>query len=72
MSTPEEIITNIGAVGAVATPWWLPHLSTVSEIAALIAPILGVIWLAVQIVIKLRDYRQKAKFRRDLKAHLGQ
>lgn len=43
------------AASAVTSPIWLPWLYSVSEFAALVAPILGVIWLAVQIVAKLRE-----------------
>lgn len=39
-------VSNVVAVGAVASPLWLAH---VSEIAALVLPIIGVLWLAVQI-----------------------
>jgi len=48
-----ETVTTTGAVGAVASPWWLPSLQTVSDAAALWLPILGVAWLLVQIGVKL-------------------
>lgn len=47
------------AASAVTSPIWLPWLYSVSEIAALVAPILGVIWLTVQIVAKLRETFRK-------------
>lgn len=53
MNHPGEIVTNTGAVAAIASPWWLPALHQVSDVAALILPILGVIWLVVQISVKL-------------------
>jgi len=56
---PDELITTAGAVGAIGSPWWLPWLQTVSEFAAIIAPILGVIWLLVQITFKLREAFKK-------------
>lgn len=43
------------AATAVASPVWLPWLSTTSEVAAVIAPILGTIWLVVQIISKARE-----------------
>ena len=42
--------TNASAVAAVASPWWLPLLKSTSEYAAFILPIMGVIWLAIQMV----------------------
>ena len=44
-----NIITTPTAVAAVLTPWWLPVLQTISEAAALALPILGVLWLTMQI-----------------------
>lgn len=45
--------TTVVAAGAVASPWWLEWLSNVSEIAALLLPIAGLIWLIVQVVMRL-------------------
>lgn len=45
--------TTAAAAGAIASPIWLPWLQTASELAAVIAPILGVIWLLVQIWSKI-------------------
>lgn len=42
--------SNVIATGAVLTPFWFPTLQQWSEIAAFALPILGVIWLVVQIV----------------------
>ena len=55
---PTEKTTNIVAAGAVASPAWLPVLELVSEYAALLLPILGVIWLAVQIIFKFRENKR--------------
>lgn len=49
-----DITSNIIASLAVISPAWLPTLSSVSAEAALLLPIMGVIWLAVQIFAKLR------------------
>ena len=43
-----EKISNYVAAGAVLSPAWLPTLAEVSSTAALLLPILGVIWLLVQ------------------------
>jgi hypothetical protein len=53
--TNGEIVTDTGAIAAIASPLWLPALHTASEVAALILPILGATWLAVQIIIKLHQ-----------------
>jgi len=51
--TQGEVVTDTGAVAAVLSPWWLPALHDVSQIAALLLPIAGVVWLAVQIIDKI-------------------
>lgn len=51
--TSGEMVTDTGAVAAIASPWWLPVLHHWSEIFAQLLPIAGVIWLAVQIGIKI-------------------
>jgi hypothetical protein len=53
-----EKITTAGAIGAVATPWWLPSLNEVSQVCATLAPILGVVWLVFQFVLKVRELRK--------------
>ena len=55
--TTEKITTWVAA-GAVVSPAWLPSLQAMSQIAALLLPILGVIWLAVQIYFKVREHRR--------------
>jgi hypothetical protein len=57
-----EDYVNAGAAGAIISPWWLPPLHDVSTIAAEIAPILGIIWLVLQMVTKLIDTYRKWKF----------
>jgi hypothetical protein len=42
------------------TPFWLPSLSTVSEVAATATPILGAIWLIVQIGSKVYSWIKKS------------
>lgn len=51
--TNGEAVTDTGALAALVSPVWLPALHTASEVAALVLPILGATWLAVQIAIKL-------------------
>jgi len=48
-------VTTASAVGAVASPLWLPTLADVSQICATLAPILGVAWLLFQFVLKVRE-----------------
>jgi hypothetical protein len=51
----QDKITTASAVGAVASPLWLPSLADVSQICATVAPILGVVWLLFQFGLKIRD-----------------
>lgn len=51
-------VTNVAAGGAIVSPWWLPAIAGVSEFAAIILPILGAIWLAVQIWAKVTEVRR--------------
>lgn len=50
-------MTDTGAIAAIASPIWLPALHQVSEVAALLLPIAGVIWLVVQIGVKIYNRR---------------
>ncbi len=43
----DKTTTSI-AVGAVASPWWLPTLSEVSHTAGQLLPIAGLVWILVQ------------------------
>lgn len=56
--THGEIVTDTGAIAAIASPWWLPALHQVSDVAALLLPIAGVIWLVVQIVVKIQQHKR--------------
>jgi hypothetical protein len=38
------------ALAAVVSPWWLPIVSHVSEVAATLLPILGCTWIIIQIL----------------------
>lgn len=51
--TSGEAVTDTGAVAAIISPWWLPALHDVSQVAAFFLPILGAVWLIVQIAIKI-------------------
>lgn len=42
--------TNAVAVGAVVSPLWMPWLQTVSDTAALLLPIAGLMWLVIQML----------------------
>jgi hypothetical protein len=60
-STTAEKIQAVIAAGAIASPLWERWLRTVSEDAALLAPILGCAWLAVQIGAKLYELRRRSR-----------
>lgn len=53
--------TTAIAASAVASPVWLPWLQTASQVAATFAPILGAIWLLVQIWAKISEVRARKK-----------
>ena len=44
----DQPLTSVVAGASVISPVWLPGLSDISSISALLLPILGVIWLIVQ------------------------
>lgn len=48
-----EKITTAAAGGAVVSPWWLPVLRDWSEVAGLLLPIAGLLWLLVQITLRI-------------------
>lgn len=56
-----DTTTNTVATAMVTTPFWLPWLHTSSEVAATVTPILGAIWLLVQISSKLHNALRKDK-----------
>ncbi|MEY9719267.1 hypothetical protein ABIA22_001757 [Sinorhizobium fredii] len=58
-----EHTTTAVAASAVATPVWLPWLYSASESAAVVAPILGVVWLIVQITSKSVETYKKIRDR---------
>ena len=51
----DEPITAAVATVALASPWWLPALKQASVYAGDWLPILGAVWLAVQIVTRIID-----------------
>lgn len=57
--TYAEIVTDTGAAAAVVSPLWLPSLHEVSAEAALILPILGAVWLSVQIFHRIYMLRKE-------------
>lgn len=54
-----DTLTTATAGAAVASPFWLPSLQTFSEIASIMLPILGALWLLVQIGAKLYEVWKK-------------
>lgn len=50
---------NKAVIGAaVSSPWWLPMLQKVSEIAAIILPIAGLFWIILQMVMAIHKFRR--------------
>lgn len=47
------------AFAAASSPWWLDLLRSVSEVAALVAPPLGVVWIVVQIWAKIKETKDR-------------
>jgi hypothetical protein len=56
--TAWERVCAILALGAISLPAWHPTLHETSETAAQLAPILGCIWLIVQIGARLWELRR--------------
>lgn len=65
-----ESAINVGAAGALISPWWLPSLHNVSVVAAEIAPILGGLWLILKMVEWAFEMYRKYKFRNELQARI--
>jgi hypothetical protein len=53
MSPLADTTNKAITVSAITSPWWLPILHQVSDAAALVLPIIGLLWLLVQITLKL-------------------
>jgi hypothetical protein len=47
--------TTAAAGAALSSPFWLPVLEDLSSASALLLPVLGAIWLIVQIMVKMID-----------------
>lgn len=45
-------ITDAVAGIAITSPFWLTHLENISKVFAYIFPIVGVIWIVIQIIYK--------------------
>ncbi len=56
----KDKLTTAVASAAVVSPVWLPQLKVASEVAALLMPFAGLIWLGVQIYAKLRSISKKS------------
>lgn len=56
-----ETITDVAAVSAIASPWWLPYLKFASEEAGLLLAPAGVLWFVVQIVAKIMVTRKQLR-----------
>lgn len=59
--TRTEIATDIIAVGAIASPWWLTTLQAIHDWAAWALPVLGAAWLLLQAFTHIRSYYWKKR-----------
>jgi hypothetical protein len=55
LSEPSAVNATIAAA-ATSSPLWLNYLRDVSELAALLLPVLGVVWLSVQMYAFLKRH----------------
>lgn len=60
-TTAAEKAQAVIAAGAITSPLWRQALQSVSEDAALLAPILGCLWLIVQIGAKIIETRRRTR-----------
>lgn len=51
----EQPMNNAIAAGAITSPWWLTGLQHLSEGAAMLLPVAGVLWFAVQIYFHIKN-----------------
>jgi len=58
-STTSEKISGVVAGAMISSPFWIQEVKPYSDIAALLAPILGCIYLVMQITFKLVDRARK-------------
>jgi len=56
-----EALTDTVAMSAMASPLWLPWLKDVSEISGILLPTAGLIWIIVQIVVKILVTRKSLR-----------
>jgi hypothetical protein len=54
-----EKVNAIVSVGMISTPLWLQYVKHVSDGAAVLAPILGCVYLSMQIGYKLWDRKRR-------------
>lgn len=64
MTTTDHVNAS-AAAAAITSPWWLPALHEGSQIAAEALPILGVVWILVQIGAKIFTTAQHKKDNED-------
>jgi hypothetical protein len=52
-------VTDAVALTAISSWWWLPDFANLSQIAASLTPIFGLLWLAMQIFNKAFEWHAK-------------
>ena len=58
-STTSEKTSAVVAAGMISSPFWTSYIKEISELAALLGPILGVVYLAIQIASKIVQFNHK-------------
>lgn len=62
--------TDAVAVGAIASPLWLPQIEYFSTVASAVLPVLGAVWLLVQIYSKFQENkREQERFEKEMHKH---
>lgn len=57
MSHPHsDLATNTIAIASIIIPFWLPGIAQISADAAIALPILGALWLILQIALKIHAF----------------
>ena len=54
-STTEDKVSAVVSVSMISSPFWLHYIKEVSDVAAMFVPILGCVYLTLQIGFKLWD-----------------
>ena len=59
-----ELVTDIAAVASVSSPWWLPVMAGLSSFVHATLPVIGWLWIFIQIVFKFYDFYSERKVKK--------